>query len=57
MVTTIRTAISAARASRSARQLDDVRFCDGCAEICDSTCRAAAHQQRVHNSVLAFGPR
>ncbi|MBT2490700.1 hypothetical protein J7E96_19705 [Streptomyces sp. ISL-96] len=57
MVTTIRTAISAARDRRTARRLADVRFCDGCAEVCDGACRSAARRRRVQTPTLASGPR
>ncbi|MEU6754840.1 hypothetical protein [Streptomyces sp. NPDC046685] len=57
MITSMRSALHAARTRRSARQAADIGFRDGRAEICDSTWRAEAHRRRVQASVLAFGPR
>lgn len=58
MVTTIRIAISTAGDRRTARRLAGVRFCDGCAEVCDGACRSAARRQREQQtSTLGFGPR
>ena len=56
MITSLRSALHAARTRRSARQVADLSFRDGHAEICDSTCRAEAHRRRVQTSVLGFGP-
>ncbi|MET9956252.1 hypothetical protein ABZ135_32560 [Streptomyces sp. NPDC006339] len=56
MITSVRSALHAARVRRAARQLADVSFQDGRAEICDSPCRAEAHRRRVQTSVLTFGP-
>jgi hypothetical protein len=47
VTTRIRTAFTAARARRTARQLAGVSFCDGCAQACDSSCRTTAHQRRT----------
>ncbi|MFB7936803.1 hypothetical protein [Streptomyces sp. NPDC056049] len=55
MITSLRSALHAARARRSARQLADVSFRDGRSEICDTTCRAEAHRRRVQTSFLSFG--
>ncbi|MFC8273978.1 hypothetical protein ACFUJR_15905 [Streptomyces sp. NPDC057271] len=57
MIAGFRSAIHATGARRSARQDADVQFCDGCAEIRGSACRAAAHPRRTRASALAFGPR
>ncbi|MCX4419481.1 hypothetical protein [Streptomyces mirabilis] len=53
MTTRIRTAFTAARARRTARHLAGVSFCDGCAQVCDASCRAIAHQRRTQ-SALSF---
>ncbi|MFD3504864.1 hypothetical protein ACFWWT_47755 [Streptomyces sp. NPDC058676] len=53
MTTRIRTVFTAARARRTARHLDGVSFCDGCAQVCDSSCRATVHQRRMQ-SALSF---
>ncbi|GAA5032834.1 hypothetical protein [Streptomyces siamensis] len=53
MTTRIRTAVAAARARRTARHLDGVSFCDGCAQVCDASCRATAQQRRAQ-SALSF---
>ncbi|MFF7550759.1 hypothetical protein ACFZCU_45195 [Streptomyces canus] len=53
MTTRIRTALTAARARRTARHLAGVGFCDGCAQVCDAACRATAHQRRAQ-SALSF---
>lgn len=49
----IRTALTTARARRTARHLVGVSFCDGRGQVCDSTCRATAHQQRTQLTVLS----
>ncbi|MFE6757928.1 hypothetical protein ACFVDQ_30725 [Streptomyces sp. NPDC057684] len=54
MTTQIRTAFAAARARRTARHLAGVRFCDSRAQVCDSSCRATAHQRRNQMSALSF---
>ncbi|WP_405669464.1 hypothetical protein [Streptomyces sp. NBC_00055] len=52
MTAPIRTALTAARARRTARHLAGVSFCDSRAQVCDSSCRARAHQQRNQMSAL-----
>ncbi|MFE5010735.1 hypothetical protein ACFVAQ_37400 [Streptomyces sp. NPDC057651] len=52
MTARIRTALTAARARRTARHLAGVSFCNGRAQVCDSSCRATAHQRR--NRMSAF---
>ncbi|MBO7939242.1 hypothetical protein [Streptomyces antibioticus] len=57
MTTRIRTAFTAAlarhTANHTARRLAGIRFCDGCAQVCDASCRAEAHRQRAQ-SALTF---
>ncbi|WNO70197.1 hypothetical protein [Streptomyces sp. AM8-1-1] len=53
MTTAIRTALTAARARRTARHLAQVRFCDGRGQVCDSSCRATAHRERTQLTVLS----
>lgn len=53
MTIRVRTAYTAARARRTARHLASVSFCDDCAQICDASCRATAHQRRAQ-SALSF---
>ncbi|MCL7425390.1 hypothetical protein [Streptomyces sp. YS415] len=50
MTTRIRTTLTTARARRTARLLADVSFCDGCAQVCDASCRAATHQRRMQSA-------
>ncbi|MFF9103430.1 hypothetical protein ACF1AU_22920 [Streptomyces rubrogriseus] len=52
MATTLRTALTAARARRTARHLAGVSFCDRCAQVSDSATRAAEH--RRHTQLTAF---
>ncbi|MET7539591.1 hypothetical protein [Streptomyces sp. NPDC005507] len=54
MTALIRTALAAARARRTARHLAGVSFCDSRAQVCDSSCRATAHQRRNQMSALSF---
>ncbi|MCX5527330.1 hypothetical protein OG342_31470 [Streptomyces bobili] len=54
MTALIRTVLTAARARRTARHLAGVSFCDGCAQVCDSSCRATAHQRRIQLAALSF---
>ncbi|MER7198515.1 hypothetical protein [Streptomyces sp. CB01635] len=54
MTALIRTALNAARARRTVRHLAGVTFCDSRAQVCDSSCRAAAHQRRAQMSALSF---
>ncbi|MET9134581.1 hypothetical protein [Streptomyces antibioticus] len=53
MTTRIRTAFTAAHTRHTARRLASVRFCDGCAQVCDASCRAEAHRQHTQ-SALSF---
>jgi len=41
------------RAARAAGR--SVTFCERCAEICDPTCRAAAHRERVELRTFKAG--
>ncbi|MGW6394902.1 hypothetical protein ACWFR1_31365 [Streptomyces sp. NPDC055103] len=56
MITSLRSALHAARTRRAVRQIADISFRDGRTDVCDSTCRAEAHRRRVQTSVLSFGP-
>ena len=51
MTTRIRTAFTTALARRTARHLASVNFCDGCAQVCDASCRATAHQRRTQSAL------
>ncbi|MFF6999867.1 hypothetical protein ACFY93_33740 [Streptomyces sp. NPDC008313] len=51
MTTRIRTAFTVARARRTSRHLAGVSFCDGCAQVCDASCRAMAHQRRTQSAL------
>ncbi|WP_179165965.1 hypothetical protein [Streptomyces sp. Amel2xC10] len=53
MTTRIRTAFTSALARHTARRPAGVSFRDGCAQVCDASCRAAAHRQR-NQSALTF---
>ncbi|MFJ3105207.1 hypothetical protein [Streptomyces sp. NPDC086835] len=52
MTTAIRTALSAAKARRTARDLAGVSFCDSCAQVSDSAGRAA--EIRAHAQLTAL---
>ncbi|MFC8392914.1 hypothetical protein [Streptomyces sp. CB02400] len=52
MATTLRTALTAARARRTARHLAGVSFCDSCAQVSDSATRAAERRQHVQLTAL-----
>ncbi|WP_016828397.1 hypothetical protein [Streptomyces viridosporus] len=52
MTTTLRTRLTTARARRAARHLAGVSFCDSCAQVIDSTARAA--KRRQHAQLTAF---
>ncbi|MFE2993206.1 hypothetical protein [Streptomyces sp. NPDC059262] len=54
MTALIRTVLTAARARRTARHLASVSFCDSRAQVCDSSCRATAHQRRNQMSALSL---
>ncbi|WP_329567775.1 hypothetical protein [Streptomyces sp. NBC_01361] len=54
MTALIRTALNAARVRRTARHLAGVTFCDSRAQVCDSSCRATAHQRCAQMSALSF---
>ncbi|MFI0088415.1 hypothetical protein [Streptomyces bobili] len=51
MITRIRIALTGARARRTARHLAGVSFCDNCAQTCDASCRATAHQRRTQSAL------
>lgn len=48
----IRTALTAAKARRTARHLAGVSFCDSCVQVSDSTVRAAALRQDAQLTAL-----
>ncbi|MFE9445836.1 hypothetical protein ACFYO2_44575 [Streptomyces sp. NPDC006602] len=50
-MTRIRTAFTAARARRAAHHLAGVSFCDSCAQVCDSSCRATAQRRRTQSAL------
>ncbi|MFE4048723.1 hypothetical protein [Streptomyces sp. YIM B13518] len=52
MATTLRSALTAARARRTARHLAGVSFRDSCAQVSDSATRAA--ERRQHAQLTAF---
>ncbi|MFD7692123.1 hypothetical protein [Streptomyces sp. NPDC059805] len=52
MATTLRTALTAARARRTARHLAGVSFCDSCVQVSDSVARAAERRQRTRLTAL-----
>ncbi|GAA1269532.1 MULTISPECIES: hypothetical protein [Streptomyces] len=54
MTALIRTALTAARARRTARRLAGVSFRDRRAQVCDSSCRTTAHQRRNQMSALSL---
>ncbi|MFG2678160.1 hypothetical protein [Streptomyces sp. NPDC048392] len=54
MTTTLRTALTAARARRIARHLAGISFCDSCAQVSDRASRAA--ERRQHAQPAAFTP-
>lgn len=52
VTTAIRTALSAAKARRTARHMAGVSFCDSCARISDSAGRAAQRQAHARLTAL-----
>ncbi|MFF6640493.1 hypothetical protein OIE82_14965 [Streptomyces althioticus] len=52
MTTVFRTALSAARARRTARHLAGVSFCDSCAQVSDCATRAAERRQHTQLTAL-----
>ncbi|WP_329212319.1 hypothetical protein [Streptomyces sp. NBC_01708] len=54
MATTIRTALSAARARRIARHLRGVNFCDTCAQVSDSAARATESRQDARLTAFTY---
>jgi hypothetical protein len=48
----IRTALTAAKARRTARHLAGVSFCDSCAQVSDGADRAAALRQHAQLTAL-----
>ncbi|MFE6339066.1 hypothetical protein ACFVOK_38640 [Streptomyces sp. NPDC057798] len=52
MTAAFRTVLSLARARHTARHLASVSFCDSCAQVSDSTPRAA--ERRQHNQLTAL---
>ncbi|MFE5241591.1 MULTISPECIES: hypothetical protein [unclassified Streptomyces] len=54
MATSIRTALSAARARRIARHLRGVNFCDSCAQVSDSAAQATESRRDARLTAFAF---
>ncbi|MFJ6650586.1 hypothetical protein ACIQPS_33700 [Streptomyces sp. NPDC091290] len=52
MVSTLRTALTEARARRTARHLAGLSFCDSCAQVSDRADRAAELRQQTQLSAL-----
>ncbi|MDG9723250.1 MULTISPECIES: hypothetical protein [unclassified Streptomyces] len=52
MTTSLRTALTAARARRTTRHLAGVSFCDSCAQVSDSASRVAEHRRHARTTAL-----
>ncbi|MDG4858141.1 hypothetical protein P8605_08250 [Streptomyces sp. T-3] len=54
MALRVRSLFSGLTAGNAARQSADAQFCDGCAQVCDASCRAEAQRRRSQLSVSLY---